>query len=145
MKALVLSHAHPAFSIGGAQVAAYNLFNGLKGQRGWDAHFMAGVGPPVARHAATPLMSLGQGPDETLFWSEDYDWFHLGLNDLDGIMKHFEAFLADLRPDVVNFHHVMGFGVQAIRRPPRAGRRADRLHAARVPADLRPPRPDDQG
>lgn len=120
MKALVLSHAHPAFSIGGAQVAAYNLFNGLKGQRGWDAHFMAGVGPPVARHAATPLMSLGQGPDETLFWSEDYDWFHLGLNDLDGLMKHFEAFLADLRPDVVNFHHVMGFGVQAIRAARRA-------------------------
>ena len=35
MKALVLSHAHPAFSIGGAQVASYNLFQGLKQQQGW--------------------------------------------------------------------------------------------------------------
>ena len=89
MKALILSHAHPTFSIGGAQVASYNLFQGLRDQEGWDAHYLAGVGPPVARHRATPLMSLGQGPDETLFWSNDYDWFHLGTNDLDGLMKHF--------------------------------------------------------
>ena len=120
MKALVLSHAHPAFSIGGAQVAAYNLFNGLKGQRGWDAHFMAGVGPPVARHAATPLMSLGQGPDETLYWSNDYDWLNLASTDVEGLMDHFERFLADLKPDVVNFHHMMGFGIQAIRSARRA-------------------------
>lgn len=114
MKALVLSHAHPAFSIGGAQVASHNLFTGLKSLPGWQAHYMAGVGPPVARHDATPLMSLGQAPDETLFWTGDYDWFHLGTTDLDGLMRHFERFLSDLRPDVVNFHHVMGFGIQAI-------------------------------
>ena len=120
MKALVLSHAHPAFSIGGAQVASYNLFQGMKQQPGWNAHYMAGVGPPVARHGATPLMSLGQAPDETLFWTNDYDWFHLGLNDTDALMTHFERFLSDLRPDVVNFHHVMGFGIQAIRAARRA-------------------------
>ena len=65
-------------------------------------------------------MSLGQGPDETLFWSNDYDWFNLGTNQLDGLIDHFERFLADCRPDVVNFHHVMGFGVQALRSARRA-------------------------
>ncbi len=120
MKALVLSHAHPAFSIGGAQVASYNVFAGLKALEGWGAHYIAGVGLPVARHKATPLMALGQGPDETLYWSKDYDWFHLGATELDGLTTHFERFLADLRPDVVNFHHVMGFGVQAIRSVRRA-------------------------
>ena len=29
MKVLTVSHGHPAFSIGGAEVASYNLFNGL--------------------------------------------------------------------------------------------------------------------
>ena len=131
MKALILSHAHPAFSIGGAQVASWNLFEGLKAQPGWDAHYLAGVSPPVVPHKATPLMSLGRGPDETLYWSNDFDWFHLGSKDLGGLMAHFERFLRDLRPDVVNFHHVMGFGIQAIRAiAPRAGRRADRLYAA---------------
>ena len=120
MRALVLSHAHPAFSIGGAQVASYNLFQGLKAHDGWDAHYLAGVGPPVGRHRATPLMSLGQGPDETLFWSDDYDWFNLANNQLDSLMDHFERFLADCQPDVINFHHVMGFGVQALRSARRA-------------------------
>lgn len=120
MKALILSHAHPTFSIGGAQVASWNLFQGLKRRDQWDAHYIAGVGPPVARHKATPLMSLGQGPDETLYWSNDYDWLNLGSNELGQLMEHFERFLADLRPDVVNFHHVMGFGVQALRATRRA-------------------------
>ena len=35
-------------------------------------------------------------------------------------MDHFERFLADYRPDVINFHHVMGFGVQALRAARRA-------------------------
>ena len=120
MKALILSHAHPTFSIGGAQVASWNLFQGLKRRDQWDAHYIAGVGPPVARHKATPLMSLGQGPDETLYWSNDYDWLNLGSNELGTLTEHFERFLADLRPDVVNFHHVMGFGVQALRATRRA-------------------------
>ncbi len=120
MKALVLSHAHPAFSIGGAQVASYNLFQALKDQDGWDAHYFAGVGPPVASRRATPLMSLGQAPDETLYWSDDYDWLHLAAGDLGALMQHFERFLAECRPDVVNLHHVMGIGIQAIRSVRRA-------------------------
>lgn len=120
MKALFLSHAHPAFSIGGAQVASYNVFQGIKQQEGWESHYLAGVAPPVMRHKATPLMSLGQGPDETLYWSNDYDWFHLATNGMDDLMRHFERFLADLNPDVVNFHHIMGFGIQAIRAARRA-------------------------
>lgn len=119
-KALVLSHAHPAFSIGGAQVASYNLFQGLKGLDGWDARYLAGVGPPVARHKATPLMSLGQAPDEALWWADEFDWFNLGARDLGALVDHFERYLADARPDVVNFHHVMGFGVQALRSTRRA-------------------------
>lgn len=120
MKALLLSHAHPTFSIGGAQVASYNVFQGLRQQEGWEAHYLAGVGPPVARHRATPLMSLGQGPDETLYWSNDFDWFHLGTNEVDALMGHFERFLVDYQPDVINFHHVMGFGIQALRSARRA-------------------------
>ncbi len=120
MKALIISHAHPAFSIGGAQVASWNLFEGLKAQRGWDAHYLAGVNPPVVPHKATPLMSLGRGPDETLYYSDDFDWFYLGSKDVGDLMDHYERFLRDLKPDVVNFHHSMGFGLQAIRATRRA-------------------------
>jgi glycosyltransferase involved in cell wall biosynthesis len=115
MRALVLSHAHPAFSIGGAQVAAYNLFKGLNRHPGWSAHFMAGVGPPIARHRATALMKLDKGPDETLFWSNEFDWFYLAAADTEPLARDVERFLADHRPDVVNLHHFMGFGAQIVR------------------------------
>jgi glycosyltransferase involved in cell wall biosynthesis len=114
VKALIISHAHPRFSIGGAQVASYNLFQGMKAQTGWTAHYLAGVGPPVARHQATPLLAVRDAPDETLYWSKEFDWFYLGSRELDDLARHFERLVRDLRPDVVNFHHVMGFGVQAI-------------------------------
>lgn len=120
MKALVLSHAHPKFSIGGAQEASYNLFQGMKAQPGWTSHYLAGIGPPVARHQATPLLSVPGAADETLYWSKDFDWFHLGSRDLDDLTRHFERLVAGLQPDVVNFHHVMGFGIQAIRAVRRA-------------------------
>ncbi|PTW44158.1 glycosyltransferase family 4 protein [Rhodovulum kholense] len=115
MKALIISHAHPDFSIGGAQVASYNLHRGLRQQPGWTSHYLAGIGAPVMPHRDTPLMAMDRAPDESLFWSNDFDWFHLGSKDVGGLMAHFERFLAELKPDVVNMHHVMGFGVQAIR------------------------------
>jgi len=120
MKALIVSHAHPDFSIGGAQVASYNLHRGLRQQPDWTSHYLAGVGTPVMPHRDTPLMAMDRADDESLFWSNDFDWFHLGSKDVGTLMAHFERFLAELRPDIVNMHHVMGFGVQAIRSVRRA-------------------------
>jgi len=34
MKAMVIVHAHPDFSVGGAEIAAYNLFRTLKARSG---------------------------------------------------------------------------------------------------------------
>ncbi len=120
MKALVISHAHPAFSIGGAQAAAYNLHLGIREQPGWSSHFLAAMGPPLARHRESRLMSMGRGPDETGYWTDGFDWLHLGTPAIDGLMQDFERFLRGVDPDVVNFHHVMGFGVQALRSVRRA-------------------------
>lgn len=114
MKVLVVAHGHPAFSIGGAEVASYNLFKGLGRLPGTTAHYLARVGPPVAPHRGTPFMSLRQAADETLYWADDYDWFLLGNRDLDGLERHLERFLRDLAPDVVHLHHVLGFGAQSL-------------------------------
>ena len=129
MKALVVSHAHPTFSIGGAQVASYNLFQGLKART---------LGRPLPRRRrparrppprdAADVARPGPRRDavlvERLRLVQPRQQPPIG-----DLTDHFERFLADCRPDVVNFHHVMGFGVQALRAARRAlGRRADRLH-----------------
>jgi glycosyltransferase involved in cell wall biosynthesis len=115
MRVLVVSHGHPAYSIGGGELAAYNLFRGLGALEGVEAHFLARIGPPLAPHADTPFMSLRQNARETLFYANDYDHFRLSNRDVAGLDRHFAAFLAAVRPDVVHFHHFLGLGLECLR------------------------------
>ena len=115
MKVLILSHGHPEFSIGGAEMASYNLFKGLNRLAGCEAHYLARVGPPITRHRDTPFMSLRQKARETLFYANEYDYFRLSNRDLEGLTRDFGRFLSDIKPDVVNLHHMLGFGIEAIR------------------------------
>ncbi len=114
MRVLVISHGHPAFSIGGAEVASHALFRAIQATGTDEAFYLARAAPPMRRHAATPLMSLRQGEREAFLHADAWDEFWLsngGLTDLDGA---FAAYLGQIRPDVVHFHHVIGLGVEAI-------------------------------
>ncbi len=114
MRILVLSHGHPAFSIGGAEMASYNLFSGLNRLPGVEAFYLARAAHPVARHRQTPLMSLRQGARETFLWADDYDHALLSNRATDDLAGAFRRYLLDLRPDVVHFHHFIGLGVEAL-------------------------------
>lgn len=115
LRVLVVSHGHPAYSIGGGELAAYNLFRGLDAIEDADAHFLARIGPPLKPHADTPFMSLRQNARETLFYANDYDHFRLSNRDVAGLDRHFAAYLEALRPDVVHFHHFLGLGLECLR------------------------------
>ncbi len=115
MKVLIVSHAHPAFSIGGAQAAAYSLYQGLNRLAGCECHFLAHVGPPIQPHGETPFLSLRQGPRELLYHSNDYDYFRLSNRDLEGLQRHLGRYLIDLAPDIIHFHHFLGFGMESLR------------------------------
>lgn len=115
MKTLVISHGHPAHSIGGAEVASYNLFNGLNRLPGCESHYLARVGPPITRHKDTPFLSLRQSERETLFHADSYDHFRLSNRELGMLSRDFARFLRDVKPDVVHFHHFLWFGVEAVR------------------------------
>lgn len=114
MRVLVVSHGHPSFSIGGAEVASYNLHLGLNTLPDCESHYLARVGPPVAKHKGTALMSLRQKEREALFWANDYDHFRLSNRDLDTLEQDFVRYIADIRPDVVHFHHFLGLGVEMV-------------------------------
>ncbi|MGE5548519.1 MAG: glycosyltransferase family 4 protein [Solirubrobacterales bacterium] len=114
MRVLVVSHGHPSFSIGGAEVASYNLHLGLNAIPDTESHYLARVGPPVARHRGTALMSLRQKEREALFWANDYDHFRLSNRNLETLEQDFVRYVADVRPDVVHFHHFLGLGVETV-------------------------------
>jgi glycosyltransferase involved in cell wall biosynthesis len=114
MRTLIVSHGHPAFSIGGAEVASHNLFRALSETAGIEAFYLARAPAALPRHADTPLMSLRQGERETFLHTESWDQFWLsngGIGDLQGA---FADYLRHVHPDVVHFHHVMGLGVEAL-------------------------------
>ncbi|CAN7688472.1 glycosyltransferase family 4 protein [Neorhizobium tomejilense] len=114
LRVLVVSHAHPSVSLGGAEIASHNLHLGLKALPNVESVYLARIGHPVPRHAASALMSLRLVEDELLFHTDDYDHFFLSNGDTQAISRDLLRFARDLRPHVIHFHHVLGIGLEAL-------------------------------
>lgn len=112
---LVVSHAHPDFSKGGGEIAAYNLFKELKERKGVAAMFLAAhtSDRPESARDASPFSARGDG-DEILFDTQT-DHFRLGNAYLPTIWRDFRRLLERFRPTVVHFHHYFRLGVEMIR------------------------------
>lgn len=114
LRVLVVSHGHPAMSLGGAEIASHNLHKGLNSLPGVESVYLARTGHPVPRHGASALMSLRLAVDEVLFHADDYDHFFLSNGDTEAIRRDLLRFVGDLSPHVVHFHHVIGMGLEAL-------------------------------
>jgi len=114
LKVLIISHGHPSYSIGGAEVASYNLYRGIDGLDDCEAHYLARIGPPHNVHRDTPFMSLRQREREVMYYADDYDHFRLSNRDPAALRRDFSQYLKDLQPDVVHFHHFLGLGVECV-------------------------------
>jgi glycosyltransferase involved in cell wall biosynthesis len=113
-RVLIVSHGHPSFSLGGAEIAAYNLHKGLNKIGAAESRFLARVGYPVVRHSGTALMSLRQKEGEFLYHADEYDHFLLSNRNTEEVERDFMRVLNDLKPDVVHFHHFIGLGLETI-------------------------------
>nr|WP_272876053.1 glycosyltransferase family 4 protein [Neoroseomonas soli] len=112
LRVLVFSHLHPAVSRGGAEIAAYQMYRALRAMPGVTAWFAAGAGarlqPPLGTHVFQPF-----GADEFVLGNAGYDsWLHSAQAPRFG--EELRALVAELRPDVVHFHHYSGLGVEAM-------------------------------
>lgn len=110
-KVLIISHGHPAFSKGGAEVAAYNLFKEYKKLYPGKALFLA-------RHGKTgtetfPIAQLEK--DEFLFFSNTHDYFTHTQPQKEILWKEVKALIEQFKPTVVHFHHYIHIGVELIR------------------------------
>lgn len=109
---LYFSIFHPELVRGGAQQAAYELFLGAR-EAGLDATFLASVDPATAPALFKPgaiFTGFDNRPGEYLFLADGFEhaWYrNLNIRAL----RWFAEFLADLKPDVVHFHHFMTIGL----------------------------------
>jgi glycosyltransferase involved in cell wall biosynthesis len=111
-RALIVSHAHPDFSKGGAEVAAYNLFRGVGEIPGWHAHLLARHGVPGLARSPSTFVNHAAGR-ETLFANET-EHFTFSLSNPRRMLPAFRDFLERMRPDVVHFHHYWQVGLELL-------------------------------
>ena len=111
-KILIISHAHPKFSKGGGEIAAYNMYKELLNQ-GFDAYFLAAHFNEKAHHGYTPFSIVNER--EILFYATPMDYFLNTAYDKRASWKHFREVLDMIAPDVIHFHHYMHLGLEKIR------------------------------
>jgi glycosyltransferase involved in cell wall biosynthesis len=103
----VISHAHPSISKGGAEIAAFTLFRGLR-MLGVPAVFIAAV--PMAARDRLDL----QTDEHAVFYNpQQYD--HLYQLGEAGALAQLRRILKQTGARLLNFHHFMNFGVNAMR------------------------------
>lgn len=111
MKTVIFSHAHPNFSKGGGELAAYYLWQGLNDLPDHEAWFLGRADQKVM-HQFTTLATVGERdyllagnadiPDLTATTPLDSE------SDLAQLLK-------SISPDVVHFHHYVHVGIETIR------------------------------
>jgi glycosyltransferase involved in cell wall biosynthesis len=112
MKVLVIAHGHPDFSVGGAELAAYNLFRSLQNHAEVESvDFLARTDQPSISCGMIGL----RRPGEYLWRQDMHDWFLLRTAYPNGMYDAFRAFLRFKRPDVVFVHHYAHIGLEMLR------------------------------
>jgi glycosyltransferase involved in cell wall biosynthesis len=113
LRVLVASHSHPKISHGGAEIAAYRVFNDLKTQPNIRAWFL-GCDPYPGGGRDGIAITQPFGPDEYLYSvNGQFDWFRFANRD-PRFPDEFAALLRELQPHVVHLHHYVNFGVEAL-------------------------------
>ncbi len=109
---LIISHAHPKFSKGGGEIAAYSMYKELVRQ-GYNAYFLAAHSNEKAHHGYTPFSIVNER--EILFYTTPMDYFINTAYDKRATWKHFREVLDRISPDVIHFHHYVHLGLEKIR------------------------------
>ena len=116
MKVLIISHGHPDYSTGGAEMAAYSLFRALSQEEPENVAFLSWISSKRLKlHAPSEVTRLAPGRNEWLLHASEPDWMYQTTSSRSLLSRAFVRFLREVSPDVVHFHHYMGVGLDAIR------------------------------
>lgn len=108
-RVLVATHSHPAITKGGAELAAWRLYEGLLAQPGYEAFFI-GCTRPGGGHPGTTITQPFSDRD-FLYMTGGYDPFKFA-NHGESFPRDFAEVMELVRPDVLHFHHYINFGVE---------------------------------
>ncbi|MGO4706853.1 glycosyltransferase [Microvirga sp. 2MCAF38] len=112
MRVIVLSHGHPELGAGGAERAAYSLFQRMKKSSGVErAFFVARAEAGAIGHSAY-FGSFRGREDEILVSPPDVEAFTFQSLGYDLLKQLVTELIDALKPDVVHIHHFVLWGVE---------------------------------
>jgi len=111
MRVAVFAHAHPTFSKGGGEFAAYYQYQGVNATAGNEAWFIAAA-PANLLQFGTHVSALS-----------DREYLISSYADIPSLTTHlavdgssdFAAMLRTINPDIIHFHHYVNLGLELIR------------------------------
>lgn len=109
-KIVIVAHGHPELSPGGAEVAAYRLFQELRGRPGIEAWFVASE-DPSDRQLKTPMATFKDRPNEFLISAAGFRYFDSAQHSPE-VKGAFAGLISQIAPDTVHFHHYTNVGLE---------------------------------
>lgn len=104
---LVMAHAHPDFSLGGGEIAAYNLFKAYRSHPSVeDAWFLGRV---ERGRGATGL--IGRRRDHEYIWEQGTADWTMKAAHRESVVTWFADLIRALRPTVIHAHHYVHLGL----------------------------------
>lgn len=109
---LTMAHAHPDFSLGGGELAAYALYNAYRSDPNVEASWFLG------RHdrgrGATGQISMRRS-GEYLWEQAIADWYNMIATHQESVTHWFADLIRALKPTVVHTHHYAHLGLEYLR------------------------------
>ncbi|HEY1933154.1 MAG TPA: glycosyltransferase family 4 protein [Acetobacteraceae bacterium] len=112
---LLISLPHPELVRGGAQQVCYELFQELRQRDDVRPYLLTAVddGDATLFKSGAHITGFDGRDNEFVFLTRDYDrWWHKVGDPL--LVESFVQFLKTIQPDVVHFHHFIGFGIDFV-------------------------------
>jgi glycosyltransferase involved in cell wall biosynthesis len=113
MKVLYLIHGHRNFSVGGAENAAFSLFEQCNRTPGVEAWILAAAHTSLGIVGHGELRSIDEEGREYLIGS-DCDWYRFTNTNIVAMADGLRRLLDHIRPDVIHLQHYSNFGVDII-------------------------------
>ena len=112
---LFVCHGHPDLTPGGTEILARDLCHAVRDAGYAETRYLGCVTRLHRAHCPeTRLQRIGASPSEMLMWVGRYDPFAMAQPDLDGFVQTMGEVLAEVRPDIVHFHHLSLIGLDAL-------------------------------
>jgi glycosyltransferase involved in cell wall biosynthesis len=109
---LVMAHAHPDFSLGGGEIAAYNLFKAYRQDPNVEEAWF--LGRADRNRGLTGAISVRR-PNEYLWEQSVHDWHNMAAAHQESLTTWFADLIRALKPTIVHTHHYAHLGLEYLR------------------------------